>query len=306
MLTLFIKRSLLFGFCVIVMCSLLEVVLLFQNNEYSYKRRYVEEQGDAIKVLILGHSHSCYGLNPAILGDSTFNMAISGRLHHYDAVIAEKYLPTLPNLKVVIWPLGYNFQYISYKYPQYKNQYRTFYQCMYEKYMGISYESTIPYLHWSEVLNSHMDLLKRITGSESDKRECGLDGYSPVKKKRSADWQQKKLPEAPDYSNPETALAFEEGITDFKQIASACKDANVRLIAVSFPCFQTAREKYTERGLKERIQCLDSMRSVYPGMEYIDFIDDTRFTEDDFFDSTHLNPQGADKLSRILRETLQL
>ena len=82
----FIIRVLLFSLCVLAIGAIFELYLLTVENEYSYKRRYVEENGSAIKTLILGHSHAAFGMNPDLMGDSVFNFAISGRAHHYDAV----------------------------------------------------------------------------------------------------------------------------------------------------------------------------------------------------------------------------
>ena len=41
-----------------------------------------------------------------------------------------------------------------------------------------------------------------------------------------------------------------------------------------------------------------------PGVEYVNLIDDPRFTPEDFFDSDHLNGRGAEKLSRLLDQLL--
>jgi hypothetical protein len=56
----------------------------------------------------------------------------------------------------------------------------------------------------------------------------------------------------------------------------------------------------------DKKQCLDSMKAVFPDMEYYEFMNDSRFVPDDFLDATHLNPQGADKLTRILNDTIHV
>lgn len=307
----FLKRVLAFAVCALLLCAAFEIALLFQDNEYAYKRRYVEERGDAIKVLILGHSHASYDINPAFLSDSAFNMAISGRRAYYDAVLAQRYLHILPHLKTVIMPLGYDHQYGSYIYRSEikssgNQSFESTYQCMYEKYMDISYEPSIPYFHWSELLNSRLDYVGRVFKKEADKRICESNGFAPYVGKKSEDWQNRKIPMRFDLENPNAQLAFQEGIHNFQQIAAMCKQADVRLVVICTPLYRTAREIFTERGLREKAQVIDSMRSVYPQMEFLDYVDDSRFTDDDFCDASHLTLQGANKFSRILKDTLNL
>lgn len=306
----FLKRVLAFAVYVLLLCAAFEIALLFQDNEYAYKRRYVEEHGDAIKVLILGHSHAALGLNPEFLGDSVFNMAISGRKSYYDAVLAKRYVQKLRHLQVVIMPYGYNHQYGSNIYRAvYDNGNQLLsptYQCMYEKYMGISNDPNFPYSHWSELLNSRLDYVGRFFKNGRDKRMCELNGFAPNLEKKSKDWQYKKMPGRVNLESPNTQLAFQEGIHNFQQIAAMCKQADVRLVVICTPCYHTARERFTERGLREKTQVIDSMRSVYPQMEFLDYVDDSRFTDDDFCDASHLTLQGANKFSRILKDTLNL
>jgi hypothetical protein len=301
----FIVRALFFGAIIILGCLALELVLLFKGNEYSYKREYVENHADAIKVLVLGHSHAACGINAEIMGDSVYNFAMDGRQQYYDAVIAQRYLHTMPNLRVVIWPYGYGFEYNSYRYSHDKDhlnlQYMHYYQCMYEKYMHISYESYIPYWHWPEMLYNSFDfsfesLIQHDSEAKNDEKLAMPE--------KAVDWQHGHLPAKIDYSAPIARKAFQESLGYFKQIAQACKDENVRLIVVGFPYYKTARDLVTARGLKDKQMCLDSMRAVYPQMEYYEFMDDDRFVDDDFLDATHLNSHGAKKFSLIIKDIL--
>jgi hypothetical protein len=176
---------------------------------------------------------------------------------------------------------------------------------MYEKYMGISYEKYIPYAHWSELVCSKFEYILRFFDSSEKRRGCNIDGYYPLVGKLS-DWKDEGLPTPVDYSSIKFQKVLQENIDNMKQIAELCKEANVKLVVLWCPYYKTVRDLVTERGLKEREQCLDSMRSVYPSMVYLNFSEDERFTEDDFHDPTHLNVDGADKFSRILKDTLNL
>lgn len=303
----FLLKVVAFGALVILLCLGLELFFLTVPNEYSYKREYIEKNGDKIATLILGHSHAANGIDPKLLGDSVFNMAISARNTYYDAAIAERYVPQMKNLRRVIWPLGYNFQYLSYIYPctsrkKEETSYTATYKCMYEKYMGISYEADIPYKHWSEILNSKLNYgAIFLNGDFKEKIGCDSLGYQKLGE-RPTNWKEHKLPVAPDFANPNAALAMQEGLSYMKRIARVCKDNNVRLIVITMPCYKTFLDKTTERGINDMYLCVESMRSVYPDMEYYNFIADTCFVDEDFFNSSHLNDVGAKKFTKILRE----
>ena len=276
------------------------------------KRDYIEKKGPRISTLILGHSHAGNGINPVFIGDSTFNMAISGRNHYYDAIIAQRVIPKLPNLKCVIWPLGYNFQYASFRYPITSRKKKdtdmsSTYKCMYEKYMEIPSNDGKPSLfYWSEFIHSKMDLMGRIFKKDFLARhQCDSLGFEKLEvKSKTPTWKEDKLPLIVDYNVTNASKALNEGLNDFKQIAQICKDAGVRLVVVTLPCHQSFLEQTTLRGMKEMYACVDTMRDVYPEIEYYNYISDNRFEDDDFYNSSHLTDIGAEKFSKILHENL--
>lgn len=93
---------------------------------------------------------------------------------------------------------------------------------------------------------------------------------------------------------------------DMRRLAEACRKAGIRLVVVATPCHRSFLEETTERGMAEMRECVEAMRGACPGMEYYDFMDDPRFAEDDFFNSSHLAEGGAEKFSKMLRDALGL
>lgn len=295
-----------FGALVILSCLAVELMLLAKPNEYSYKRDYVEQKGDGIRTLIMGHSHAALGINPEFLGDSVFNLAISGANHYYDAVLAERYIPRLKNLKCVIWPLGYNSQYANYHYPCFTGEpdrQQSTYLCMFEKYMQITYRHFVPYWYWSEIIHSHLGYGVRLFWNsymQKVRRDpTGFNRYTLDM--RPDNWKMVMLPLTVEYESENAPLAAAEGLEDFKRIARACRDSHVRLLVITFPCYKTAQERITERGIKEMQACVDTMRSVYPELEYRNYLADPRFTDNDFKDASHLRDVGAEKFTKIIR-----
>lgn len=74
-------------------------------EDKSYKCHYLEEHADDIRTLFLGNSLFESGVDPHVLGDSLFLAASSGRIIWYDIQMAKRYIPHMPNLKTVFYPL---------------------------------------------------------------------------------------------------------------------------------------------------------------------------------------------------------
>lgn len=300
----FLIKAAILGVCIFPICVSIELLLLIIPNEYSYKRQYVETKGDEIKVLILGNSHNEYGIIPALLGDSTFNMAIEGRYPYYDAVLAERYVPIMKNLKYVIWNLGYNWQYLNYKYSDsvLKHTKISTYRCMYEKYFDIPYPG---FHNWSELINSKFNyggrILNYFIGNEAALQVCdSLGEHLYSYKNKLPNW--KNVKNEIDVDNSDAKRCFEETLGYMCRIAAVCERCHVRLIVITTPYYKGSLQNFSSRGLAEMQMCVDAMKEFCPTMQYYNYMMDSRFTDDDFVDAAHLSDIGAKKFTPILKE----
>lgn len=301
----FLIRTAIIGVCIFSICVGIELLLLIIPNEYSYKRQYVETKGDEIKVLILGNSHNENGIIPSLLGDSTFNMAIEGCYPYYDAVLAERYVPTMKNLKYVIWNLGYNWQYLNYKYSVKKHISGASYRCMYEKYFDIPYPG---FYNWSELINSNFNYGGRILNYFIRNEIAlivwcdSLGEHLYSYKTKLLNWKNDKKIFKIDYDNPEVKKCFEETLGYMCRLAAVCESCHVRLIVITTPYYKGSLQNVSSRGLAEMQMCVDAMKKICPTMQYHNYMMDSRFIEDDFFNASHLSDIGAKKFTPILKE----
>ena len=300
----YILTSLGFSFFMFVVFFLNEMLLFTRLNEYSFKQDYMEHHSDNIKVLILGHSQVEQGLIPSLMGDSVFNLAIEGRPSYYDAVLAQRYIPKMKNLKTVIWPLGYDFQFVGHSFSLWdilfkRDGWMPTYHCMYYKYMGIPC-GPFSFLCWSEILNSRFEYGRRfLTRDFSTLTHCDSLGFHSTGKHNPANMND-FLPEAIDYDSPDAQKRLREGMSDILSIAKVCRDSHVRLVVVTPPVYKNYQQKITRRGMLEMSKVIRQMQDVYPEMEYHSYLFDNRFVEEDFFNSSHLAECGAVKFSRIV------
>lgn len=222
------------------------------------------------------------------LNDSGFNTAIPGRNMFYDAEIVKEFVPKMPKLTTVIVPLGYNFQYIDKIHEEQK--------CMMAKYWGYIPPGESPLiklesLHGSKGKISHL-FFPTITSNQY------LDSLGHQRLPQQANFVSdppKKKPKNGDNTN---------FVKEIKEIAHVCKSYGVRLIAITMPCYHTYTEQTTMEGMAELHAMADTMRTVYPEMEYYDFMRDPRFEKSDFYNASHLNEVGALKFTSILKNEI--
>ena len=56
-----------------------------------------------MSTLIIGNSIVDYGINPVFLGDSTYNVALSGQWFRFNKAMLERYIVSMPHLEHVLW-----------------------------------------------------------------------------------------------------------------------------------------------------------------------------------------------------------
>lgn len=290
----FITRVVIFALIIIVIFICLEKVLSkFDEHEYKYKHDYLVNHLNDIKILALGHSHIAVGIDMIFLNDSGFNAAIPSRNIYYDAEIVKEFVPKMSNLKTIILPLGYNFQY--------KNEISEKDKYLMFKYWGYN-TSGVNFLLNSELLYGSKSKLKRLIFPQKVS-EIYFDSLGQqhlpqeLNKYYRYEINDLSLFRPKDKNN----IQF---IKKIKEIASICKDNDIRLIVLMMPCYKTYTELTTTEGISELYSLVDSIRSIYPSIEYYDFMKDSRFVMNDFFDSSHLNEVGARKFTTILKNEI--
>ena len=91
----------------------MEVALRAIPNDYKQKRNYMDSHSNEIEVLILGSSHSLYGINPKYFSQKTYNMAYVSQSLDLDYKILEKYQDRFKNLKTIIVDISYFSLYVT-------------------------------------------------------------------------------------------------------------------------------------------------------------------------------------------------
>lgn len=302
----FISRIVAFGCCVLLIVIGIELFLLTRPNQYSYKANYMRGHGDRISILLLGSSHTLFGLNPAYFEpDSCFNAATSGRPLYYDYKLLKDYIQYMPNLKIVVMAINpYNIiDNLHYDImDQFGYAFYSTYRCMHLKYMGLRYGMN-DFYYYSEIMNSMLDWRSRLFNQDYDLSQTRENGFEPLQySKRDSNWSEKQL--FLDVMTKNKVKAMDENLDYMENIVSLCAKRNIKVFFVTAPFYKTQKVR------KEYIRDLDifmkktlaSSHNVY----WRNFmLEEDKFSSKDYFNATHLNDIGAAKWSVLVRDWIK-
>lgn len=284
----------------------LELLLLTKPNVYSYKRRYIENHLNDISVLLMGNSHIDHAVIPELLCDSTFNFAIAGRGYSVDVELAERYIPQMNKLRIVVMPLDYvsfSLGRLDNKYAATPQQTRTF-RCMYTKYMGVRQYG---FVYWSELINSYEKYMNRMRKNCDARDFCDSLGFvSLLVTNRPEDWYEQWIPGKLLSSVNVDERQYNTLLRGYEILCRLCRERGARLVLISAPVYKTFQDAIEVKLLNEMKQLVDSLKSKYDNVEYYNFLYTQGFDDDDFYDAGHLTETGAIKFSKMLKDTLRL
>ena len=273
----------------------LEIYIRNKPNDYSYKNTYLTDNAKDIETLILGSSHSFYGINPQYFSMNTFNASHVAQSLKWDYFIFNKFKNKMINLKHVIIPISY-FS-LFYDLEGGDADWRI-------KDYKIYYDAEEPSFKYnSEVLNRKLVPLflkfyKSFTGEDKG-IYCSTKGFGI----RSA------LKDVDMVTSGETAAkihtvenydAFNGNLKILEKFIADCKAMNVNVLLISLPAWETYRKHLNTDQLKKTVDTCLELSGKFENVKYYSFFSDRRFVLEDFANADHLNDLGAEKISRIL------
>lgn len=103
----FIKRLLLFFLPILLFAVIVEYEMRRQPNSYRYKHRWMLENASQVDYLVLGSSHTYFGVKPNLLSEHGFSLANVSQTIPIDRDLLFHYSRYYDSLKNVIIPISY-------------------------------------------------------------------------------------------------------------------------------------------------------------------------------------------------------
>lgn len=303
----FIIKTIYLSLPILVSAIVMEILLRNIPNDYSFKKKYLDKHSDEIETLILGSSHSFYGLNPEFFSSKAFNASHISQSIDYDLEILNKYQSNLNSLKTVVLPISY--------FTLYKKLEAGAESWRIKNYI-IYYEipSSKSLIDNSEVFGNQFSVnFKRLDSyhikGQSNVTCTELGWGTEYQSEKSQDLAQSGKEAAlrhvrDDINNDKYKTIFDDNVAILISIVEWCKVRNIKLILLTTPTFETYRQHLNIEQINSTISTTQKIASKFDNCIYLNLLDDTNFTAKDFYDADHLSEIGAKKLSILISDKL--
>ncbi len=266
-----------------------ELLAYRAQNNFLWKRQHLEANLGSISTLLLGNSFFELSFNNHVLGDSSFNVSQMGRQIYYDVEIARRYIPQMPNLRTVIYPVAVGGLSVGGS----------------DLNSGVEYAKSwhIPCRTFPQNILCHSQLLSGrfcLKNYLPDIR-CDSLGYQAL----SGVWKGEIVA---GYDRPTLnhKSAVEGFIIYLTRLARICSENGVRFIAITPPQTNLYVDWTPEANYDDLSRVVQTVQAAYP-MEYHDYSRDAEFRNNSlFYDPVHLTHVGATRLAERVAEDFNL
>lgn len=289
---LFLLKTLVFIISITVFLTLYEFVLRQIPNDYSFKSKTLS-MGSKIETLILGSSHSLRAIDPKYLTSNSFNAAYISQSLDIDLEILKEKINCLHNLKQVIVPISYQSLFKRLADGDEKWRLKN-----YSIYFNIPTES----IFQTEIGTNKYDVnFTRLIDYYIKKKRmlvCDSNGWATF----NNDMSQKPLEED---SRQAVARHTQSNLDPILQntlyeFSSFCDNRNIKLVLVSLPVSKNYFEKINQQQWQITQDIVNKISSQFEEIIYLDYFQHPYFNKDDFYNSDHLNRNGAHKISELI------
>jgi hypothetical protein len=302
----FILKTIYISLPILIFGLFLEISLRNLPNDFKIKKNYLDTNAPHIETLILGSSHSFYGLNPDYFSSKTFNASNISQSLNYDFKILQKYQDKLQSLKTIVLPISY-FTLFS-KLEAGSESWRIKNYVLYFKL------NSNVLTHHSEVLTNKLkvntDRLISSYFTEHSNITCTTLGWGTKYNWKNArdlditgEIASKRHTLQNIYSDKNQQI-FNENISVLNSIIKWADNNNIKIVFITPPAYETYRKHLNIEQLNTTIKTTIEICNKYKNCFYENLLEDDRFIAKDFYDADHLSNIGAEKLSKFINNKI--
>jgi hypothetical protein len=286
---------------IMVFGSAMEILLRQIPNPYKVKTAYFEKRKDSIKTLILGSSHTFYGVNPEFISNEAFNFANVSQTIDIDYKYLEFLGEQMPNLEYVIIRLSYATLYEQLGVLDENWRIKDYNIYTYNKLdFKVNHQFEIFSVKLRTNINrllSHYVIGDYIVGSSEsgwgiEPRNENVNGLN-----KTGELTAKKHTISDKY-------LYDDNLLYLNKIMSYCENRNIRVLLVTTPTYRSYYSNLEQQQLQETVEIGIEMEKKYSNCNYYNLLKSSSFTEIDFYDGDHLNKMGAKKLTKLMNQEI--
>ncbi|BAO76630.1 hypothetical protein [Winogradskyella sp. PG-2] len=299
---LFLRRIFFLIVPIAFICCVVEYAIRQIPNAYKIKAEYLRENSNAIETLILGSSHTFYGVNPIFFESETFNASNISQSPDVDFAILKSQGNKLKSLEVIILRLSYDTLF-----EQLKDSPEDWRLKDYNLYTDVNFDYSLK--HNSELLSSGArQALKVLKGYYIDKEpilNCDNLGWgNDLSKRLEVNLNNAGKLAALRHTIEDWEL-LDENINVFRDLIKWSQNKGINIILVTPPAYKSYRDNLNKDQYNEVIRVGKVLDSEFTNCTYYNYMSHPGFSADDFYDADHLNSLGAKKFSLILNDLIE-
>ena len=278
----------------------LEIAIRKIPNDYQLKKVYLDKNASKINTLILGSSHSFYGINPEYFSKHTFNAAYVSQTLDLDEELLNHYKDKFSNLETVIIPISYAslFETLETDVEKWRLKNYILYYGFENKYRFTDNFETLNHdilLNIKKTVKFYVFDKSLITSSNlgwgtnfSSKNNQKFEGEFTAKKHTASNFN-----------------LFEANLKSLHKIIELCQKKKVKILFITTPTHSSYYKNVNKMQLLKTTNTINELVKKNPNCEYINLLDSEKFIATDFHDADHLNEIGAKKLSLFLNKKMR-
>ena len=289
----FLWHTFLFALVVLILVGSAECYVRSLPNPSRDKHAWMEKHSRDVRTLVLGSSQTFYGVNPAFLGPGAYSLAQVSQTYRYDCFLLQHY--EMPHLRQVILPVSF-FSF----YEDFESQNDYTYVVRYRLYMNCDIHGKLSRAGF-ECLQKSAFLEKLKSLWRKPQLEWNpITGFGIYRReKRKTDWNDAEIKiEKDTYPKLEFVALNEKYLNEMLQF---CAQRHIHVILMTPPVSKKYFKLENANQKKLNRQILARTLKRWCDVTYVNFEQDSRFCSEDFYDATHLNTRGAEKLTVLLR-----
>lgn len=297
------------GFFIPVIITYVVLEFLVLNIPINYKviGNYFDTNSNRIEVMVLGSSQMKCGFNPAISEKSAINFASTSQHHNEDFYILKGTQDRVPKLKYVLIELSYNHLEL----PHHPNDYWK--NTVYLKYYNVNAFERPTFLKDKLVYLSnprfYSNKLLDYYFYKTDKtqlNEYGFDDNNFEGDFKKLNYNESKIATHKfKIITREDLDIFKKNTTYLFEMLDYANAENFKVIVCTLPLYKTYLNERNPNIVKRRDSVLSIIKQKYSNVLFLDKEADTiDFTEKDFLNENHLNPDGAKKFTTMVNRTI--
>lgn len=301
----FLIKTTIFLLPILLAGAAMEWLLYGIPNEYRSKNAAMARGGDRIHTLVLGSSHTYYGINPDLMPEGVYNSAFVSQSLRYDSAILATRLDALPRLRTVVIPISYFSLFF-----QLESGQASILAKNYKLHLGIG--TPPPPLERLEIVHSRLEKsIHRIRRHYLDRDTtppCSPStGWGIAPARRANDMAASAKVEAGrhiGYVRTGRSAHLAENVQCLRGILRLCQARGIKVFLVTLPTtphYAALLDPSIWREIKDSV---GNIVSGHPHAAYLDYSGADGFDDSDYFDADHLDSSGAAKFTALLAKSL--